>query len=259
VTAIGLPDCPNNTNGASTRAAPIMRCFFKVISLSRRVVTGPPEGVQLRQPTWLHKFDANLSVLSISRLIGRAVAQNILIPKFDSNFGRNVRQVRQVIDHEVPSPRWFGDIGEESRSGQLFRSPAARRHRFVDTDRINLDVRFLHKVFDFAFRVAAAVIAAIGDDDQRLARVMRFFHCVEGEIDPVEQSSSSLGLRERESVLDLLETMRDGIYQFGPVVELNEESFIFRVGGFEEFGYGLAGFLQLGAHAPAGIEDDADR
>src|SRR5579884_4171851 len=172
VAAIGLPDCPNNRNGASIRAAPIKRYLFKVISLSWRVITGPPEGVQLRQPARLHQLDADLPVLSIARLIRWAVAQNILISKLDANLRRHVRQIRQVVDHEVPPPCRFGDIGEKPWSGKLLRSPAARRHRFINADRIDLDVRFLHEVFDFALRVSAAVIAAIGNDDQRFAWVM---------------------------------------------------------------------------------------
>jgi len=45
----------------------------------------------------------------------------------------------------------------------------------------------------------------------------------------------------------------------GPVVELHQEELVFRIGKLEELGGGLPGFLQLGAHTTAAIEDQADR
>ena len=66
--------------------------------------------------------------------------------------------------------------------------------RLVDPDRIDLDVRFAHQVLDFALGVAAAVVAAVGDDQQRLARVVGLLHLVHGQVNAVQQRGAALGL-----------------------------------------------------------------
>ena len=51
----------------------------------------------------------------------------------------------------------------------------------------------------------------------------------------------------------------NGCDQFRPVVELNQEKLVLGIGGFEELRRGQTRLLQFGAHAAAGIEDEADR
>ena len=51
----------------------------------------------------------------------------------------------------------------------------------------------------------------------------------------------------------------NGTAQLGPVVELNQEEFVLRIGRAHELRHRLPRPLQLSAHAAAGIENHADR
>ena len=122
-----------------------------------------------------------------------------------------------------------------------------------------MDVRFPHQVLDFALRVAAAVVASVGDDEQRLARIVALLHLVQGHVDGVKQSGPALGLREGQAILDVLDVGCEILDQLGAVVELHQEEFVFRIGGLEKLGNGLAGLAQLVPHAAAGVKNQTDR
>src|ERR1700687_2403029 len=84
-------------------------------------------------------------------------------------------------------------------------SPRATRHRLEDADRIDLYIRFPHQALDFTFRITAAIIAAIRNNKQRLARVLGLFHVMQRQVNRVQQRGASLGLRESQAVLDLFQ------------------------------------------------------
>jgi len=153
-------------------------------------------------------------------------------------------------------------VGSEisvSRPRDLFGGAATRGHILVDSDGVDLDVGFFHKRFQFGFRITAAVVPAVGDDDQSLARVVRFLHCTQCQQHTVEQRGAAFGLGERQAILNLLQIVSKRGYEFWPVAEFDEKRLIFRIGGFEKLGNRLAGFLELRTHASTGIEDNADR
>ena len=132
------------------------------------------------------------------------------------------------------------------------RRPWIRRFRWRRSD-----VGFLHQRLDFRFAVAAAVIAAVGDQQERLARVLGLFHFVHRHVDRVEQRGSSFGLGEGELVLDLLQIARERLNQAGGIVELHQEKFVLGIRQFEKLCDCLPGFVELVAHAAAAIEDHA--
>ena len=112
--------------------------------------------------------------------------------------------------------------------GSFFRRPAARADRLVNADRIDLDVRFPHQVLDFAFGVAAAVVAAVGNHQQRLARILGLLHFVQRQVNGIQQRRPAFGLGEGQPVLDLFQVRREGLDQFGAIVELHQEKLVLR-------------------------------
>ena len=88
---------------------------------------------------------------------------------------------------------------------------------------------------------------------------MRLLHLVQGHVDAVQQRRAALGLGEGQPVLNLFQVRGEGHHQLRPVVELNQEEFVLGIGGLEELRHRLARFVQLAAHAAAGIEDEPDR
>src|SRR6185312_10299106 len=153
--------CADKTTGASSAAAIAgKRKNFRSL-LRRRIIAGSPECVQGRQSPRLYQFDIDLSILAVANLVSRAIAENILITKLDSDLGRHIWQLIQIFHHKMPAPGALGKIRQQPRPGEfLGRTPAVLDH-LVNPDRIDLDVRFLHQVLDFRFRVPAAVITTV--------------------------------------------------------------------------------------------------
>ena len=115
-------------------------------------------------------------------------------------------------------------------------------------------VGFFHQVFDFSFGVAAIVVAAVGDDQQRFARVPGLLHLVKRQVDGVQQRGAAFGVGEGEPVLNLLEAGGERLDQLGGIVELHQKELVLGIGGLEELRHGLPGFVQFAPHAAAAIE-----
>src|SRR5262249_39814451 len=114
-------------------------------------------------------------------------------------------------------------------------------------------------VLDFTLGIAAAIVSAVGDDQQSLAGIASLLHFVEGQVHSVEKGSPPLGLRKREPVLNFFQVGGEVLHQVGGIVELDQEKLVFRIRRLEELGDRLARLFQLVAHAAAAIENDADR
>ena len=75
-----------------------------------------------------------------------------------------------------------------------------------------------------------------------------------GRLQPFKSPEGYSRYTERDAILDLLRICGKRSDQFGAVVELNEEEFVFWIGGLEELRGCLAGFPELRPHTTAGIE-----
>ena len=82
-----------------------------------------PEGAERTQPSRLNQFYLDLPVLSVVLLVLRRVSQDVLVPKFHTDFRRDVRQLVDVSDRILPPARLFGDFRQQPGSCHLFRSP----------------------------------------------------------------------------------------------------------------------------------------
>src|SRR5579862_9124162 len=136
-------------------AATAHRTAVQTFLLRGSIIAQSPEGAQRWQSARLHQLYLDAPVLAISFRVLWRVADYILIAQLDTNFGRDVRQLVQVLHGEMASAGLFRDFAQQSRPSQFFRCAAARGGRLEDPDRINLYVRLAHQVLDFRFRVAA--------------------------------------------------------------------------------------------------------
>ena len=59
-------------------------------------------------------------------------------------------------------------------------------------DGINLDIGFFHHGFNLILSIAAAVVAAIRDDQQGLLAVVSVLHFVNAHIDGIQEGRASL-------------------------------------------------------------------
>src|ERR1039457_4152904 len=225
----------------------------------RRMVAHAPESAQQRHLGRLYQLDFHMAVFSVVLLVGRGIAKHVLIPQLDSDFGGDIRQLIGVFDLVLAASGLVGHLAQQGGPVALLRGPAARTDGFVDSDGIDLDVGFFHQVTKFPFGVAAAVVAAIGDDQNRLAPVPGLFHFMQAQVDGVQQGGHAFGLAETEAALDLPGAVGEGLHQIGRIVELYQVELVFGIGGLQELGDCLAEFCQLLGHAAGTIEQNANR
>src|ERR1017187_3165633 len=223
-----------------------------------RMIAHPPESPQQRHLGRLHQLDIHMAVFSVALLVGRGIAKHVLIPELDSDFGGNIRQLIGVFDLVLAASGLVGHLAQQGRPVALLGGPAARTDGFVDSDGIDLDVGFFHQVTKFPFGVAAAVVAAVGDDQNRLARVPCLLHFMQAQVDGVQQGGHAFGLAETEAALDVPRAVGESLCQFGCVVELYQVELVFGIGGLQELGDGLAGLGELLAHTAGTIEQNTN-
>ena len=103
------------------------------------------------------------------------------------------------------------------------------------------------------------VVAAVGDDQQSLLRILGLPHFRDAEVNGVQQRGAALGNGVEQLPLNI-------IYRTGEVGEFlrligegDHEELVLRIGGLEKLDHCLAGAVDLAAHAPAHVEDHADR
>src|SRR5581483_11742647 len=180
-----------------------------------RIIAQSPKRTKWRQAARLHYCHLNMPVLPIVLLVLGRITQNILIAEFDSDLGRDVGQFVQVLHGILSAASLLRNLGEQRRSGRLFRGTAAPGSCLVDTDCVDLGVGFLYQILDFAFRIAAVVVAAVGNQKQRLARILGVLHLMQGQVHRIKQSGFTLGLCERQPVLDLFQTARKRLDEVG--------------------------------------------
>src|SRR5450755_427860 len=251
--------CPGVSAAHRPKAAKAHSADVRILLLSGSIVAQSPEGPKGRQPARLHQFNLDAPVLAIPILILRRVADDILIAQFNADLLGDVGELVEVFHGEVPAAGLFGDFAQQAGPAQFFRCTAACGGRLEDADCVNLNIRFAHQVLDFRFGVAAVVVAAVGDDQQRLAGVLGLLHMMQGQIHGVEQRGLALRLGEGKTVLDFLEAGCKFDRQVGAVAEFHQEKLIVGISRLEELSHRLARFFQFVSHAAAAIENDADR
>src|SRR5947209_4251958 len=196
----------------------------------RCIVTKSEKCFQGWQPTRLHERHFDAPVLPVPVPVLGRVSDDILVSELYTNFSGNVRQLVQILDRKCAPAGLFGQFVQQAGAVHLLGCSRTRRHTFENPDGIELDVRFSHRVLDFALGIAAGIVATIGNDENGLARIVRLLHFIHSEVNSIEQSGPSLGLCEGEPVLQLLRIPRERHDEVRPVVELDQEELVLGVG-----------------------------
>ena len=121
------------------------------------------------QTARLIQFYRDAAVFPVPGQVFRRISEDVLVAEFDSDLGRDVGQVVQILNGEMAPAGHGGQLAEQSGAGQLFRGPPSVGHRFEDAHGIELRVGLAQQVADLAFGIAAGVVAAIGNHQQRAA------------------------------------------------------------------------------------------
>src|SRR5438552_4293896 len=106
---------------------------------------------------------------------------------------------------------------------------------------VHLYVSFEHGVLDFARRVAAAIVAPIGNDDDRLAEIAGVLHLHGSHMDGIQQRSPSERAGPHDAAEELVGILRERNGQPRTLVELDQEEFVLWIRGLEESRRGFGG------------------
>ncbi len=71
----------------------------------------------------------------------------------------------------------------------------------INSDGINQYIRLFHCGLDFAFGVAAVVVASVGNDEQRLLLILGLPHFADAQINRIQQRRSAFRNRIDELAL----------------------------------------------------------
>src|SRR5580693_1768358 len=102
------------------------------------------------------------------------------------------------------------------------------------------------------------IVASIRNDEQSFLCVVCSFHLAQAEIDSIKQGRQTMSRRVHQSILHFFDAGRERTYELSPVVEVDQEEFILRVGGAEELHGSDPRFVDLIRHAATHIENDTD-
>src|ERR1700674_157941 len=222
----------------------------------RRIVTRLGVDPKRRQSFWRLEFHFYFTPFAIAHWILWTVSYDILVAQLDANFCGNVRQVVRVINGKRAATSQFRDIAEQGGSEPLFFS---RKVMIVDADGVDENVGLFDHGTDLAFGIAAMVVAAIGDDQQSLLRILRLAHLADAQVNRIQQRRAPLGNRVDEPALNVVHRAGEIGNLLRLIRESNHEELVLRVGGLEELDHRLAGALGLAAHAAAHIKNHPDR
>src|SRR5580704_10125183 len=108
----------------------------------------------------------------------------------------------------------------------------------------------------------AGVITAVANDDEGLFLTMAETQVIEGFGDCVIEGGSSASGNGGESCLEVLCAMGERLstedLQPDVIIEVHNEHFVLRIAGMRESGDGGGDFGELGTHAAAVVNDEAD-
>src|SRR5208337_1987853 len=134
-----------------------------------------------------------------------------------------------------------------------------RKVMIVDADGVDENVGLFDHGADFAFGITAVVVAAIGNDEQRLLRIFGLTHFSDAQVNGVQQRRAAPGDGVDEPALNVIHRTGEIGNFLRLVGEGDHEELVLRVGRLEELNHRFAGALDLAAHAAAHVEDHSNR
>src|SRR5271168_5648295 len=162
------------TSGLLSRGAAVARSNVHSAvdseSLLRRcIVPLSIMNIQARQPGRRNQPHLQFTPVPVVLHLRRAVTNHILVAELGADTTGDISHVAHFRDAEHASAGHLADVVEEDGAGLLLDGGGVG---VEDADGVNLDVALTDDAAEFVFGVAAAVVAAVGDDEQRLALVL---------------------------------------------------------------------------------------
>src|SRR5690242_16748124 len=158
-----------------------------------------------RQALRWHQLDLDLPPFAIPSCIGWTVSEDILVAQLYSNLCSQVCQLIRVIDAEHASA---GDVRNLVRQIWPIAFFGSGRTIIEQSDRINLEISFFYVRFDLGICISAAIIATVGDDQQRFLLMVRLLHLLNAHVDRVQQCSASLCICKHQTALNVFNRVR---------------------------------------------------
>ena len=184
-----------------------------------------------RQPGGWHQLYLHFTPFAIAFRVGRFVAENVLVAQLSADLCRNVGHIRDIVHPEKLSSGLLAQVMQQQRTIALLGGSSIR---IEDADGEQLSVRLADQVPHLVLRIAAAIVAAVGDDQDRFALVARLLHLVHAVIDGIEQSGAMPGPNRLQSRLDIVNRRSEVFDQLGTIVEADDEELVLWIGGAEE-------------------------
>src|SRR5438270_3491783 len=208
---------------------------------------------QRGKPRRWHESYFQFTPVSILLHLRGPVPDHIFISQLCADARRNISQVVDIQNPEHPPSRHLANIVQQNWPQLFFRR---RRILIKYSDRVNLHIALPHHSPQFSFGIPASVIAAIGDNQQRLPFILRLLQLVHAQINRVDQRRPVLRLQHHHPRLNIVHIRRVVHNHRRPVVEPHHEKLILRIRCPQKFAQSLARPLELRVHAPAQVEDD---
>jgi len=163
-----------------------------------------------------------------------------------------------MLNGEDASAGQFGEFGEKRRTVEFFRRAIAITKRVINTDGVELGVRFLHEPLDIVLVVPTMIIASIGENQQGTFGVMCTPHLAQTKVDSVQKGSPALWGSHGHARLEILDAIGERASEFGSFIKTDQEELVLGIGGLEELKRGFASLVDFIGHAAGKIEDHAD-
>ena len=127
-----------------------------------------------------------------------------------------------------------------------------------NTDCKDLNILFAQKFPNIRKRITAAVVLAIGDEQQRFLRITAFLDSFQADVNGIIEGGHSLRPREHEPALEASNVCREILGDFRAIAEFDQKVFILGIARLKERHGGITGDRQLVFHAAAHIKNNSE-
>src|SRR5262249_55219386 len=118
-------------------------------------------------------FHSKLSPLAVFSSIGRMIPEHVLVFQFDSDLGADVFEfVHRIRKHRLASGQLRQFFDERAAGTSRTKLGVKVVH---NADAVNLHILFFYELFHVLERVAAAIVLAVGDQQECFLGIATFF------------------------------------------------------------------------------------
>jgi len=217
----------------------------------RRIISPPPRGAQSGQSGRRHEVNLYFPVLAILCAVRRRVTEDVLVMEGLVYLSDRIGEIVEIVDREQPPPRLLRQFGK--------RLHAAGDELRANPDSKEANITLTEELLDFLLRIATIVVAAIGDDHQRLAGIYGSPHVVNRQRDGVKQRRPSLRHDRQQGVLHCARVSCKAGKKLRPVAKLDQRVLVTSIGSTKKSRDGFTRLVELAHHASARVKKNPHR